>query len=153
MENHVCFFQRKFHSSPRKAVVKQGPKIFLKCNGLLGVPLLALEVLFVVFFVCCGLFVCFFFLFVFCFCFPLFAGWFGLVWLVWFVFFCSFCFLLFIWLVWFCVVCSSFTRHDLMKQGHSNDSDCRLSSWHAMIIVTSITLLCLNDCHQTKASS
>lgn len=81
MENHVCFFQRKFHSSPRKAVVKQGPKIFLKCNGLLGVPLLALEVLFVVFFVCCGLFVCFFFLFVFCFCFPLFAGW--LVWFGW----------------------------------------------------------------------
>ena len=124
MENHVCFFQRKFHSSPRKAVVKQGPKIFLKCNGLLGVPLLALEVLFVVFFVCCVFFffVCVLFLFSFV-CWLV-----GLVWLVWFVFFCSFCFLLFIWLVWFCVVCSSFTRHDLMKQGHSNDSDCRLSS-------------------------
>ena len=91
MENHVCFFQRKFHSSHRKAVVKQGPKIFLKCNGLLGVPLLALEVLFVVFlFVVVCLFVfflCLCFVFVFL---CLLVGWFGLVGVV-----CFFLFLLF----------------------------------------------------------
>lgn len=67
-EPRFFFPEKKFHPSPREAVVKQGPKIFLKCNGLGGVPWLALEVLFVSFFSFVSLFF-----------FALFAGW-----LVWF---------------------------------------------------------------------